>query len=294
MMWIRLFVLGVFSQVTSSVNTLRPQHVLGDGDLEILPSLDINTDYIANPGSLQAEIVSPSLLEPFSRPQSEEMRGQKQEAKKVAKAGIITSAKSNNVYDYDIHDVLTTSNKTFAGQHTILKGSVSSRSGSKSQVSADSRFSEVAKSQRKNKNDADIVEKVDSEKFSDEFPTNIGSMSSDALKIPDCIGCLFIWSQVEMDCGNTQLDEVIYNSLIRNCLDAEETAIFWPTCRNMIAMSADMINGYVEGVDISEICSRNNVCRSAVHSNEESDTAATNTTTIEGTAFTKREKRKQK
>lgn len=99
------------------------------------------------------------------------------------------------------------------------------------------------------------------ENLEQEYVENIGTRSSDPNKIERCIACLLVWSQVEMDVGHTEMDEVVYQSLERNCMEAQSTQIFWAACQDMLAMSNELVNGYIEGVATSEICLRNQLCK---------------------------------
>ena len=50
----------------------------------------------------------------------------------------------------------------------------------------------------------------------------------DMARVEDCVGCMFVWNQVEMDVGESKFDKVIQTSFTRNCLDAQRTPIFYP------------------------------------------------------------------
>lgn len=54
-----------------------------------------------------------------------------------------------------------------------------------------------------------------------------------AQDVEDCVACRYIWLQVEMDVGNSQIEENIYDSFTQNCIEAQKAPIFYPACQDM-------------------------------------------------------------
>lgn len=79
--------------------------------------------------------------------------------------------------------------------------------------------------------------------------------------VEDCMACQFVWAQVEMDVGNTQLQQAVYDTFHRNCAVAGKTPIFYPACQAMADMVDDLIGDYIQGHSVSQICTQNFLCR---------------------------------
>jgi len=43
-----------------------------------------------------------------------------------------------------------------------------------------------------------------------------------AQDVEDCVACRYVWLQVEMDVGNSQIEENIYDSFTQNCIEAQK------------------------------------------------------------------------
>jgi hypothetical protein len=50
----------------------------------------------------------------------------------------------------------------------------------------------------------------------------------------DCVACRFIWLQVELQVGNSQLEEQLYDTFTQACIEAQKAAIFFPAVRGHI------------------------------------------------------------
>lgn len=74
--------------------------------------------------------------------------------------------------------------------------------------------------------------------------------------IEDCVACQFVWKAVELEVGNTQVTDDIYDSFQQQCIQAEKTKIFYPACEAMYDQAQDMISDYVSGAGVLEICSK--------------------------------------
>lgn len=74
--------------------------------------------------------------------------------------------------------------------------------------------------------------------------------------IEDCVACQFVWRAVELDVGNTQVQDDIYDSFSQQCIQAEKTKIFYPACEAMFEQVNDMIGDYVSGMNALELCSK--------------------------------------
>lgn len=81
------------------------------------------------------------------------------------------------------------------------------------------------------------------------------------IDIEDCTACKFIWHQVEMDVGNTPLEEEIFKSFQSNCAEASLSRIFYPSCSMMSNHIQDFIIDYNKGFDPNQMCEHNGMCR---------------------------------
>jgi len=82
--------------------------------------------------------------------------------------------------------------------------------------------------------------------------------------IEDCTACKFIWNQVEMDVGNTPLEEEIFKSFQSNCAEASLSRIFYPSCSLMSNHIQDFIIDYNKGFDPNQLCEHNGMCRTSL------------------------------
>jgi len=79
--------------------------------------------------------------------------------------------------------------------------------------------------------------------------------------IEDCVCCKYVWSQVEMDVGNSQLEQTVYNSFYSNALQAQQTTIFYPCVQTMFDCIDDMISDYMSGFTVNQLCENSLLCR---------------------------------
>jgi len=53
-------------------------------------------------------------------------------------------------------------------------------------------------------------------------------MASPSTRHPtDCVGCRFVWGQVEMDIGAARYVEDVQASFEHNCMDAQKSTVFY-------------------------------------------------------------------
>jgi len=79
--------------------------------------------------------------------------------------------------------------------------------------------------------------------------------------VEDCVACRYVWLQVEMDVGNSQIEENIYDSFYQNCLEGQKSPIFYPACQTMFDSVDDMIGDYMDGYTINQMCENSLLCR---------------------------------
>jgi len=79
--------------------------------------------------------------------------------------------------------------------------------------------------------------------------------------VEDCVACRYVWLQVEMDVGNSQIEENIYDSFYQNCLEAQKAPIFYPACQTMFDSIDDMIGDYMDGFTVNQVCENSLLCR---------------------------------
>ena len=82
-----------------------------------------------------------------------------------------------------------------------------------------------------------------------------------AQDVEDCVACRYIWLQVEMDVGNSQIEENIYDSFTANCIEAQKAPIFYPACQDMFDGIDDMIGDYMDGYTVNQVCENARLCR---------------------------------
>jgi hypothetical protein len=82
-----------------------------------------------------------------------------------------------------------------------------------------------------------------------------------AQDVEDCVACRYIWLQVEMDVGNSQIEENIYDSFTQNCIEAQKAPIFYPACQDMFDGIDDMIGDYMDGYTVNQVCENARLCR---------------------------------
>jgi len=81
--------------------------------------------------------------------------------------------------------------------------------------------------------------------------------------VEDCVCCKYVWSQVEMDIGNAQLEEQVYDSFYANTLVAQQTPIFYPCAQTMFDSIDDMLADYMDGFTVGQLCENSLLCRDA-------------------------------
>jgi hypothetical protein len=79
--------------------------------------------------------------------------------------------------------------------------------------------------------------------------------------VEDCVSCRYVWLQVEMDVGNSQVEENIYDSFYQNALEAQKAPVFYPACQTMFDSIDDMIGDYMDGYTVNQICENSLLCR---------------------------------
>jgi len=79
--------------------------------------------------------------------------------------------------------------------------------------------------------------------------------------VEDCVACRYVWLQVEMDVGNTAIEETVYDAFHANTLEAQTTPIFYPACQTMFDAIDDMLGDYMEGYTVDQICENSMLCR---------------------------------
>jgi len=89
-----------------------------------------------------------------------------------------------------------------------------------------------------------------------QMPSQISSSD-----IEDCVACRFIWLQVELDVGNEQIEETIYDSFTAACIEAQKAPIFYPACEDMFDDIYGMIGDYMDGYTVNQICEGARMCR---------------------------------
>jgi len=82
-----------------------------------------------------------------------------------------------------------------------------------------------------------------------------------AQDVEDCVACRYIWLQVEMDVGNSQIEENIYDSFTQNCIEAQKAPIFYPACQDMFDSIDDLIGDYMDGYTVNQLCENARLCR---------------------------------
>jgi len=84
-----------------------------------------------------------------------------------------------------------------------------------------------------------------------------------AEEIEDCVTCRYVWLQVEMDVGDTTIEDNVYDSFNQNALEAQKAPIFYPGCQMMWDQIDDMIGDYMDGKTVNQICENSLMCRLA-------------------------------
>jgi len=80
--------------------------------------------------------------------------------------------------------------------------------------------------------------------------------------IEDCVACQYVWHQVEVEIGNTQLTDNIYDVFTQTCTDAQKAPIFYSACEHMFDSVYDMISDYTTGhMNINQMCIAAGFCR---------------------------------
>jgi len=79
--------------------------------------------------------------------------------------------------------------------------------------------------------------------------------------VEDCVACRYVWLQVEMDVGNSAIEETVYDSFYQNALEAQKTPIFYPGCQTMFDQIDDMLGDYMDGYSVDQLCENSMLCR---------------------------------
>lgn len=80
-------------------------------------------------------------------------------------------------------------------------------------------------------------------------------------QVEDCVACRYIWLQVEMDVGNSQIEEAIMDSFTQNCIEAQKAPIFYPACQDMYRVAEVMVADYMKGYTVNQMCENSRICR---------------------------------
>jgi len=85
---------------------------------------------------------------------------------------------------------------------------------------------------------------------------------ANAQAIEDCMGCRFIWKQVEMDVANARYVEDVQASFEHNCLDAQKSSVFFKACEDMYDDMYAMTDDYMSNeYTVDTMCRRANMCK---------------------------------
>jgi hypothetical protein len=82
-----------------------------------------------------------------------------------------------------------------------------------------------------------------------------------ASDIEDCVACRYVWLQVELQVGNSQLEENIYDAFTSACIEAQKAPIFYAACDDMFDDVYGMIGDYMEGYTVNQVCEGAKMCR---------------------------------
>jgi hypothetical protein len=82
-----------------------------------------------------------------------------------------------------------------------------------------------------------------------------------AEEIEDCMSCRYVWLQVEMDVGDTQIEENVYDAFNQNAIEAQKQPIFYPGVQTMFDVVDDMLGDYMDGYNVNQICENSLLCR---------------------------------
>ena len=78
----------------------------------------------------------------------------------------------------------------------------------------------------------------------------------------DCMGCRFIWKQVEMDVSNARYVEDVQASFEHNCLDAQKSEIFYKVCEDMYDDMYALTDDYMSNDwTTDQMCQRAKLCK---------------------------------
>jgi hypothetical protein len=82
-----------------------------------------------------------------------------------------------------------------------------------------------------------------------------------AQNIEDCMGCRFVWRQVEMDVSNARYPEDVQASFEHNCVDAQKSSIFFKVCEDMYDDMYAMTDDYMsQDWTVDQMCQRAKMC----------------------------------
>jgi len=80
----------------------------------------------------------------------------------------------------------------------------------------------------------------------------------------DCVGCRFIWSQLENDVGLVRIQAEMAEHFQTRCNQAKTTPIFYPVCAVMLEYFDDMLVSYMAGLNVEDICELHGYCRKKI------------------------------
>lgn len=82
-------------------------------------------------------------------------------------------------------------------------------------------------------------------------------------RIEDCVTCIFVWLQTEMDIGRARNQDLILRAFKRNCQESQQAEIFFPACQDMYDVMDDLITDYSSGLAPYQLCEKNHICVAA-------------------------------
>lgn len=82
-----------------------------------------------------------------------------------------------------------------------------------------------------------------------------------AQDVEDCVACRFVWLGVELEVGNSQMEESVYDAFVKRCMEAEKAPIFFQACQDMFDDVYGMIGDYMNGYTVNQVCEGAKLCR---------------------------------
>lgn len=80
-------------------------------------------------------------------------------------------------------------------------------------------------------------------------------------QVQDCVACQYIWLQVEQDTSEEGSPVKIFDSFLRNCIDAQKTKIFYTSCSMMLDVQDDLIRMYYSDIPVKKMCTITRFCQ---------------------------------